>query len=88
VTIIEVDKNARYHQITTRKNSGSAGTLAIEVRPRGAASFEQLTENGSQVTMLLNNDVTYGPFAGALDAIRVTAASFNGTDFDVTVAGW
>lgn len=88
VTDIQVDPNARYHQITTRKNGGSAGTLAIQVKPRGCESFENLTENGAQVTMLLNSDVTYGPFAGSIEAIRCTAASFNGTNFDITVAGW
>jgi len=88
VTVIEVDPNARYHQITTRKNGGSAGTLAIKVKPRGCESFENLTENGAQVSMLLNSDVTYGPFAGCFDAIQFTAASFNGTNFDITVAGW
>jgi len=82
------DKNARYHQITTRKNGGTAGTLAIEVRPRGATTFENLTVNGSQVTMALNDDVTYGPFAGCIEEFRFTQTSFNGTDYDVMCAGW
>jgi hypothetical protein len=85
---IEVDKNARWHQISTRKNGGSAGTLAIKVKPRGATSFENLTVNGSAVSMLLNDDVTFGPFAGCFDAFEFTAASFNGTDFDIFIAGW
>ena len=87
-TIIGVDKNARYHQISTRKNGGSAGTLAISVRPRGCSSFETLTSNGAAVTMNLNSDVTYGPFAGVFEEMKFVAASFNGTSFDITVSGW
>jgi len=82
------DKNARYHQITTRKNGGSAGTMTIKVRPRGATTFESLTVNGVAVTMALNDDVTYGPFAGVFEEFQFTQTSFNGTDFDVFVAGW
>ena len=85
---LAVDSNARYHQITTRKNGGSAGTLTIQVKPRGAATFENLTVNGVTVTMALNDDVTYGPFAGMFDAFQFTQASFNGTDYDIFVAGW
>lgn len=83
-----VDKNARYHQISTRKNGGSAGTLTIQVKPRGADTFENLTLNGAVVTMALNDDVTYGPFAGCFDAFQFTQTGFNGTDYDILVAGW
>jgi len=83
-----VDKNARYHQISTRKNGGNAGTMTIKVKPRGATTFETLTENGVAVTMALNDDVTYGPFAGVFEAFQFTQTSFNGTDYEVIVAGW
>jgi len=86
---VGADKNARYHQITTRKNGGTAGTLTIKVKPRGGAeTFESLTLNGVAVSMALNDDVTYGPFAGCFTEFEFTQTGFNGTDFDVFVAGW
>lgn len=85
---IQVDPNARWHQVSTRKNGGSAGTLAISVKPRGCETFEALNISGSQVSMNLNDDVTFGPFAGCFTEMQFVAASFNGTNFDIFVAGW
>lgn len=85
---VEVDGNALSHQISTTKNGGTAGTLAVEVKPRGCNRFEQLTVSGINVSLDLSADKTFGPFDGSIDAFRLTPTAFDGTDFDVQLVGF
>lgn len=80
-------QEARSHQISCTKNGGSAGTLAVEVKPLASDRFEPLTVNGAAVTIYMASDVTFGPFDGLFSAIRVTPTGFNGTDFKLSFAG-
>lgn len=85
---VTVDGNALCHQISTTKNGGTAGTLAVEVKPRGCDRFETLTVNGVSVTLDLTADATFGPFDGTIDEMRFTPSAFDGTDFDVRLVGY
>jgi hypothetical protein len=85
---VAVDANAVSHQISTTKNGGTAGTLAVEVKPRGSGRFETLTVNGVAVSLDLTADSTFGPFDGSIDEFRLTPSDFDGTDFDVRLVGY
>lgn len=85
---VTVDGNALSHQISTTKNGGTAGTLAVEVKPRGTGRFETLTVNNIAVSLDLAADETFGPFDGSFDEFRFTPSAFDGTDFDLRLVGY
>jgi hypothetical protein len=85
---VSADANALTHQISTTKDGGTTGTLAVQVKPLGSDRYENLTIDGSAVQLDLSADQTFGPFDACIESFQFTPTAFDGTDFAVSVAGW
>lgn len=80
-------KKASAHQISAEQTGGTAGTLAISVKPTGKTSFEALTVNGVQQIINLASPSAL-IFDGAIEAVKLTPTAFDGTSYSVQISGW
>lgn len=75
------------HQLAFTKSGGTTGTLAVEVMPRGSERFESLTVGGVAVSISMAANITYGPFDGLFDQVKITPTGFDGTNFRLDLSG-
>ncbi len=79
---LTVSPDTFFWQVAVEINGGTAGTLAIAVKPVDGNDFSDL-----QSTIDMINGPTIVFFDGNYKEVRFTPTGFNGTDYDLIVTG-
>jgi hypothetical protein len=77
------------NRITVSKGTASAGTIGIEIKMNNASAWNDLQEDGNNISIDLSSitdPVTYG-FSGDIEGWKITASSVSDGTFNVSVAG-